>query len=433
MIEFLLGLAIGIGFWLWRQAWLYRQLRKILVSLQTGGAEGTSLPIVSRLRSGIDRHNRYRQELETKLQGWENLLRSAPIGYLCVDGENQLVWCNQQARQLLHVQQRELGELRLLLEVVRSYELDRLIEQTRRCQQPMQQEWLFHPVSEDALVLSELKSVTLRASSFPLPMGEVGVFLENLQPLVETSRSRDRWISDLAHELKTPLTSIQLVAENLQQRLKPPESRWVEKMLSEIDRLINLAQDFLELSHLQEDPHKHLNLKPVELQAAIASVWQTLAPHAQAKQLSWLYSGPDVVRVSADMARLTQVFLNLFDNSIKYSPVGGTIQVEVKLLPDADIAEDVQIDIVDSGSGFAEADLPRIFDRLFRGELSRGRPDFSGSRTGSGLGLAIVRQIILAHGGAIEARNHPQTGGAWLQIQLPIADREGDGNSRRLP
>jgi two-component system phosphate regulon sensor histidine kinase PhoR len=264
-------------------------------------------------------------------------------------------------------------------------------------------------------------------------MGEVGVFLENLQPLVETSRSRDRWISDLAHELKTPLTSIQLVAENLQQRLKPPESRWVEKMLSEIDRLINLAQDFLELSHLQEDPHKHLNLKPVELQAAIASVWQTLAPHAQAKQLSWLYSGPDVVRVSADMARLTQVFLNLFDNSIKYSPVGGTIQVEVKLLPDADIAEDVQIDIVDSGSGFAEADLPRVFDRLFRGELSRGRPDFSGSRTGSGLGLAIVRQIILAHGGAIEARNHPQTGGAWLQIQLPIADREGDGNSRRLP
>ena len=318
--------------------------------------------------------------------------------------------------------------MRLLLEVVRSYELDRLIEQTRRQQQPMQQEWLFHPVSSDAWQLSELKSLTLRASSFPLLTGEIGIFLENLQPLVESSRSRDRWISDLAHELKTPLTSIQLVAENLQQRLVLPERRWVEKMLSEISRLINLAQDFLELSHLQEDPHRHLILKPVELRGAIASVWQTLEPHAQAKQLRLVYSGVERVWLSADIGRLTQVLLNLLDNSIKYSPAGRTIQIEVKLLPAADAASRVQIDIVDSGSGFAESDLPHVFDRLFRGELSRQRQALSGSpaSTGSGLGLAIAQQIVIAHGGSIVARNHPKTGGAWLQIQLPIGDREPD-------
>ena len=84
------------------------------------------------------------------------------------------------------------------------------------------------------------------------------------------------------------------------------------------------------------------------------------------------------------------------------------------------------INIIDSGSGFSNSDLPHVFERLYRGDRSRTRESASISAapksslsSGSGLGLAIVQQIVLAHGGSVKAMNHPDTGGAWIQIELP--------------
>jgi two-component system phosphate regulon sensor histidine kinase PhoR len=222
------------------------------------------------------------------------------------------------------------------------------------------------------------------------------------------------------------------VAEALQGRLEPPKSRWVEQLLNEINRLINLVQDWLELSHLEKNPSKSLTYQPVELRSLIQSVWQTLEPLAQLNQLCFAYSGPDTVWIRADEARLTQVFLNLFDNSIKHSPPRETIRVEVTRLEAEDTKSEatgqrgsIQIDIIDSGSGFSESDLPHVFERLYRGDASRYRQQAtseslqaSEKSSGSGLGLSIVQQIIQAHGGSVEARNHPETGGAWLQIKL---------------
>jgi two-component system phosphate regulon sensor histidine kinase PhoR len=431
LAAFFLGLAIGIGFWLWRQAGLYRQMQKMLAALQTGGAEGTSLPIASRLRLGVVLANEYRQQLEMEIETWHQMLEAAPMGYLHVDEENQLLWCNNQARQLLQIQRWEPGQVRLLLEVVRSYELDQLIEKTRRHQQPNQIEWLFHPAIASSTPIQDITpqnllwrtvALTLRASSLPLAQGQVGVFLENRQPFIEISESRDRWVSDLAHELRTPLTSISLVAEALEGRLQPPERRWVEQLSQETNRLINLVQDLLEISHLERDPTQYLKLKPVQLPSLIQAVWQNLEPLARKKQLSLEYSGPGELEIQADESRLTQVFLNLFDNSIKYSSEAGTIRVEINLLLCEDVSDQVQINIIDLGSGFPELDLPRVFERLYRGDPSRQRQQQSPISKGSGLGLAIVQQIILAHGGSIQAKNHPETGGAWLQIHLPITN-----------
>ena len=85
----------------------------------------------------------------------------------------------------------------------------------------------------------------------------------------------------------------------------------------------------------------------------------------------------------------------------------------------------MQIDIIDEGAGFSGNDLPRVFERLYRGDASRYRQPTAenvatlGRSSGSGLGLAIVQQIVQAHGGTVNAQNHPETGGAWLQIHLP--------------
>jgi len=419
IIAFLLGLMIPIGFWLWHATKLHRQLRQLLLMLQ-GDPARISLPIIPRLRREIALQQQQREELQDQVQTFEALLQAAPLGYIQVDEENQLLWCNEQARQLLWLQRWEPGQVRLLLELVRSYELDQLIEQTREGQQPEVREWVFHPACADAAAMVDVRSLTLRASSWPLPKGQVGVFLENRQPLVELRHTRDRWVSDLAHELRTPLTSIRLVVETLQEQLEHPMRRWVDRLVPEVDRLINLVQNWLEVSQLEIDPSQQLCCQPVELRSLIHSVWQTLEPLARKKGLVSAYLGPETLWLRADQSRLTQVFLNLLDNSIKYSPESGSIRVEVKIIHSTASRNHVQINIIDSGPGFPHSDLPHVFERLYRGDPARTWQPASFS-TGSGLGLAIVQQIVLAHGGSVKARNHPDTGGAWLQVELPDA------------
>ncbi|WP_271923889.1 sensor histidine kinase [Microcystis aeruginosa] len=424
-----MGLAVGIGFWIWQQVQLRRYLGRVLQPLSSGSSK-IVLPLIPRLQREIATVKQQRQDLQQSLQTYQDLLDFAPLGYLQVDEENQLLWCNQQAREILYLQRWQAGQVRLLLELVRSYELDHLVEQTRDGQKPQTREWVFHPSCDDALQMPSVKSLSLRASSLPLPNGQVGVFLENRQPLLNMNQERDRSFSDLAHELRTPLTSIRLVVETLQNRLDPPLSRWVNRLMQEVDRLINLVQSWLELTQMEANPTMQLHLEVLEVRSLIASVWETLEPLTQKQHLSLDYSGPENLWIKADSARLYQVFLNLLDNSIKYSPPGTTIQIQAKILSAQDTHNSdravtvLEINLIDSGLGFSEADLPYIFERFYRGDKARTHSSLPennslGTIVGNGLGLAIVRQIIVAHGGSIKAMNNPETGGAWMQLQLP--------------
>ncbi|MFW6264130.1 MAG: sensor histidine kinase [Cyanobacteriota bacterium] len=443
LLAFLLGLSLGIGFWYWKQQQITDQLRQTLNVLPNAASGGATLSLIYRLRREFLRTHEQRQQLEEQLQTWEQLLEIAPIGYLQVDADNQLIACNRQAQTWLKIDRWQPGQVRLLLELVRSYELDQLIEETRRNEKPLTREWVFqttiyspNPLSETppASRLRSAYAVPLKAFSYPLSQGRVCVFLENQQAVLQLSQSRDRAFSDLAHELRTPLTSIRLVAETLENRLNPPESRWAGQLLQETNRLIQFVQDCLEISHLEKDPSKHLKIELVELRELIFGAWYTLEPLAKQKRLRLDYSSSEEVYLKADPSRLTQVFLNLFDNSFKYSPPETAIHVEVKILDQSDVEHQnaiansenlIKINIIDLGCGFSDADLPYVFDRLYRGDPSRQRQlteensETPLSTRGSGLGLSIVQQIILAHGGSIEAKNSPETGGAWLEILLP--------------
>jgi two-component system phosphate regulon sensor histidine kinase PhoR len=316
--------------------------------------------------------------------------------------------------------------VRLLLELVRSYELDRLIEQTRDRQKPQTKEWVFHPSCDNAAEMPTIKSLMLRAFSLPQPNGQVGVFLENRQPLLDMNQVRERSFSDLAHELRTPLTSIRLVVETLQNRLEPPLNRWVDRLMQEVDRLVNLVQSWLELTQMEANPTMQLHMETVELRSLMTAVWETLEPLAQRQNLSISYSGPEKLLIKADSSRIYQVFLNLFDNSIKYSSPNTSIKIQAEILTfkknhDGNSPPTIlEINLIDAGEGFADEDLPHVFERFYRGDKARKHTALQDSNiVGNGLGLAIVRQIILAHGGSIKAMNHPQTGGAWIQIHIP--------------
>ncbi|MCF4967254.1 sensor histidine kinase [Nostoc sp. CMAA1605] len=429
LLGFLLGLAVGIGFWIWQQVQLNRYLERVLQPSNSRTAK-VKTPLLPRLRQEIAIIKQQGQDLQQSLQIYQDVLDFAPVGYLQVDEENQLLWCNQQARKLLYLQRWQPGQVRLLLELVRSYELDRLIEQTRDEQVAKNKEWMFHPSCDNPAEMPTIKSLALRAASLPLPNGQVGVFLENRQPMQDMNQVRERSFSDLAHELRTPLTSIRLVVETLQNRLEPPLNRWVDRLMQEVDRLINLVQSWLELTQMETSLAAQLQTESVEVRSLIFSVWETLEPLAQRQNLSLAYSGPESIWIKADSAKIYQVFLNLLDNSIKYSPPAADIQIQTKILQQSnhqggEINSSVlEINLIDSGTGFAPEDLPHIFERFYRGDKARTHSPLPAnspveSIVGNGLGLAIVRQIVLAHGGSIKAMNHPQTGGAWMQLQFP--------------
>ncbi len=434
-LSFLLGLAVGLGIYAGQQYRFKQQLKNTLSSYTKDEDGEISLPLHSLIRRELSDLDRQRKRLERDKQAWQELIELAPMGYLQVDAENQLLGCNQSARDLLRIDSRRSLRVRLLLELVRCYHLDLLIEETRRSQRSQTKEWIFYftryvspqepelELSIDRPLQKIVESIALKGYGFPLSNQQVGVFIENRQPLVELSQSRERTFSDLTHELRTPLTSISLVAETLLRRLQDPERRWVEQLLQETNRLIELVQEWLDLTQLAAAPDRALKYETIRLYDLIHSVWQTLEPIAKRKEVTLSYTGDRALTISADRSRLIQVFLNLLDNAIKHNPPQKKILVQILPLTVAEPAtiDKVKIDVIDSGMGFNASDLPYIFERLYRGDKSRAREQESNfSSEGSGLGLAIVEQIVKAHGGAIAAKNHPQFGGAWLEIVLPI-------------
>ncbi len=437
----MLGLTIGGLAFIVHHIWLSRQLDLIF---PTNIPRNSGFSLTARISYVLREVTKRQQQQQADMLAWKSLIDQGPMGYLCVDEDNQLLDCNAQALRLLNIQidqqQYHATGPRLLLELVRSYELDELIEQARDQQQCCQKEWRLYPVSIEFenISASPQQIVHLRGYAFPLTQSHIAVLLESRQEEVMLSQQRDRWASDVAHELKTPLTSIRLVAETLQARLDPPLRHWIDRLLSEAIRLSTLVQEILDLSQLESLPERHLKLSQVDLPQLIRSAWHSLDPIAQDYNITLAYDGPSYLIIQADESRLFRVMINLLDNSLKYSQAGQPIQIKLQLLEQS---SNIQIELIDTGPGFPEADLPLIFERFYRGDPSRtraversinsGSTDRHNSKldsrstpginagSGSGLGLAIVRQIIELHNGKIIARNHPETGGAWIQICLP--------------
>jgi two-component system, OmpR family, phosphate regulon sensor histidine kinase PhoR len=465
-VEFLLGLGVGcLALLIYRMRLLntleqatqgQSLVRQPELGSQPQVADNQTLSVTAQLLRTLDTLRENNQALEAQLTDWKAIVNTAPIGYLQVDEDNQLIWSNLSAMNLLDLHGYDMKEPRLLLEVVRSYDLDSLIEQARSKGKPCQREWNHYPVSIEVANVTTPTAHPLRGYALPLQDGkQVGVILESRDEAQKLSQQRDRWTSDVAHELKTPLTSIRLVAETLQSRLDPPLRTWVDRLLKETLRLSTLVQEILDLSHLETAGSRPLKLNFINLPDLIRSAWLTLEPIALAKHIVLSYQGPDRLRLQGEEARLHRVFVNLLDNSIKYTLPERPILIQVSLIqdpamitPDQSTATIVQIDLIDGGAGFPLDDLPFVFERFYRADPSRARTlepfvapqvhlsteSFFAKATqtisqeitplpfqpssGSGLGLAIVRQIVELHKGSITARNHPE-GGAWIQIRLP--------------
>jgi len=453
ILEFLLGLFLGGILLIWQRSQFERRLRFLLRDLKPDLTAAPTASIASQLSLAIAYQQQVQQRLVNQLDIYRKILEASPIGFLQVDDENRLIWSNLKARRLLCINHLPTADPRLLLELVRSYELDELIDRTRQTGQTCQSDWTFYPVNPDPSKVRKQRFYDLRGYGLPLPHQQIGIFIESRQEIATLKQQRDRWASDVAHELKTPLTSIRLVAETLQSRLDSSLRGWADRLVNQTTRLSNLVQDLLDLSYLESESSQCLHVMPTDLPELIQSAWMNLEPIARKKNLQLDYSGPERLIAYLDEARIYRVLVNLFDNSIKFSPPWRTIRIAllepspaatsaIATAPAA--APLIRLDVIDEGPGFAENDLPYIFERFYRSDTSRSRSSstappspsrpasehaapsaadsFKNSHpgSGSGLGLAIVQQILEAHQGTIRARNHPETGGAWVIITFPL-------------
>ncbi len=435
LLGFLLGLAVGIALVaIFRRRYDIR-LKRLLDRLEEPQLL-SALDYDSQLASAIGAKERQIELLNAQLKASRYLLQSAPVGYLQVDEENRLLWCNRRAQEFLDVEQGDYAQPKLLLAIVRSYELDQLIDRTRQVQSVCEAKWTFNSISTDPFNYVERPAYPLKGYGVPLEDGQVGVFLENKQETVMLAQQRDRWISDVAHELKTPLTSIRLVAETLQSRVDVSLVSWVERLLKEVIRLSKLVDDVLKMSSLEQRRVQLKDEADTDMVSLIQAAWQSAEPLAKLKQLSLCYEGPDrlVAHINANL--MHGVLFNLLSNAVKYSPTAQTIRVRLSVTDEStrsDFTEaGIVIDVIDAGTGLAEKDLPYVFDRFYRADPARSRKESwveeSASATtditelsssGTGLGLAIVRQIVNAHQGRVMAQNDPNTGGGWLSVWLP--------------
>ena len=245
------------------------------------------------------------------------------------------------------------------------------------------------------------------------PRLAVGVFFDITQ-LERLERVRREFFANLSHELRTPLTAILAYSETLLGGAmddRENNTRFVEKLHKHAARMSELISDISDLSAIESGQVK-LTPGPVRLKNIVAEVIALLEARRSDCSVSFGVSIPDHLFVQADRTRLEQILYNLVDNAVKFNKPGGSVTVTAE--PDG---ARVAIHIQDTGSGIAAADLPRVFERLYRADKSRSQ-----TTEGTGLGLAIVKHLVHAHGGEVSAESELGRGSRF-SFTLPLAEQ----------
>jgi heavy metal sensor kinase len=245
------------------------------------------------------------------------------------------------------------------------------------------------------------------------PQDELGRLTETFNAMIgrlERSFAEiRRFTADASHELRTPLTAIRTEVEvALARPLDLAEhQQLLGSILEECSRLSRLTDQLLALA--REDARvAHQAQEPVDLASLMADVAETMLPLAEAKELHLRVKVKAAALVRGDASRLREVFFNLLDNGIKYTPKGGEVEARV----DQNGSEAI-VTVRDTGIGIPAEHLPHVFERFYRVDKARSRAE-----GGTGLGLSIAQSTILAHGGRIELTSTPGQG-TTCTVRLP--------------
>jgi len=229
--------------------------------------------------------------------------------------------------------------------------------------------------------------------------------------LEQTETARRQWMADTSHELRTPLALMRAELEAVQDGVRPLDAAAASALLSDVERLTRVVEDLYQLSMTDLGALSYRK-RPVDPLALLEDDVEAMSGEFERRQLSIGFRNEvdRSIALQADPDRLSQLFRNLMQNSLRYTEAGGRLEITAAVEQGRMV-----LDFDDTAPGVPEEALPHLFDRFYRVEASRSR-----AHGGAGLGLAICRNIVEAHGGLIEAR--PSTlGGLTIHISLPLA------------
>lgn len=301
--------------------------------------------------------------------------------------------------------------------------------------------------SHKAWVTSKLHLYSVRESYREL-QDKTTRLEQTLTRLKEVDRLKSNFLATMSHELRTPLTSIigysEMLAEGIAGTLAPEQQEYVRTIHAKGEQLLRLIMGLLDLSKL-ESGTMSLRQAPAQIAPILKEVISTLTPVARKKEVELVLDADDVAcELAADAERLRQVFINLVDNAVKFTPKGGKVAVHARVTeatasPSDDDDDDagaallapllkqVEVRVSDTGIGIPSAERTKVFDAFYQVDSSSTR-----EYGGTGLGLSIVKRIVDAHGGrvAVEA-NEPN--GTVFVVTLPSAQARRAALPSRVP
>ncbi len=326
------------------------------------------------------------------------ILSTMGDGIFIVDSGNRITMVNQAAEKLLKLSEDEVVG-HTFIEVVRDYELDNILQ---KCLKAREQ--------RTGLVETESRKQFLGVIATPLGSGSL-VLLQNLTELRHLETVRRDFVSNISHELRTPVASLKVLAETLEEGAiddKAVAQDFLHKINIEVDRLTQMVNELGELSRIESGEFP-LNLGPVDLSEVVRQVSERLRAQAERGGLSLkIDTPPDLPEALADEEGVEKILVNLLHNAIKFTPPSGSVTISTKVEGDS-----ILISVADTGVGIPADDLPRIFERFYKADKARA----SG---GTGLGLAIAKHIVEAHGERIRAES-TEGKGSTFTFALPLA------------
>lgn len=241
-----------------------------------------------------------------------------------------------------------------------------------------------------------------------------GDFNQLAETLEKNRESRQRWVADIAHELRTPLAILRGELDAIEDGVRSFDAATQKSLQAEVSRLSKLVGDLHDLS-IHDEGGLDYQSDRINVVGLLAAALDNAGNRFRDAGIRLTRDLPkDTVEVLGDATKLEQLLANLLENTLRYTDSPGTLHV--RCFVDSNV---VNLQFADSAPGVPSQMLAQLFDRLFRVSASRSR-----ETGGSGLGLSICKAIVEAHGGTIEAKNS-DAGGLLIQVQLPVAGTTG--------